>query len=252
MGRCLLLGLRALATVAFVLGLSSAAQAGSVTFQIGVAGSPVSYDIEDFAFASSVTLPDGSIQYQNGSYSTSSWSLTLTSLTVNPDPIVSFVGGVTNNNVAAQDFILSIQQVVPAIPGGTLIGGSTILTYADSNFDGAGALKNALSGGAGYSGTIDGDSFPVPNPLELLLAFNLTPLFPGDATQFVSQTAGLPGPTLPGPAVASTIGITHRFNLSPSDSATFNSTFIVVVPEPATGLLAGLGVLLLAALRRAR
>jgi hypothetical protein len=199
-----------------------------------------------------VTLPDGSIQYQNGYYTATDWSMTLTSLTVNPDPIVSFVGGFTNNNIAAQDFILSVQQVVPAIPGSTLIGGSTILTYADSNFDGAGALKNALSGGPGYSGTIDGDNFPLPNDLELLLAFNLTPLFPGDATQFVSQTAGLPGPTIPGPAVASTIGITHRFNLSPADSATFNSTFIVVVPEPATGLLAGLGVLLLAALRRAR
>jgi hypothetical protein len=42
--------------------------------------------------------------------------------------------------------------------------------------------------------------------------------------------------------VVSTIGITHRFNLSSADSATFNSTFIVVVPEPATAALLGLGL----------
>jgi hypothetical protein len=230
--------LRAFALVAAVLAVASSAEAGTVSFEIGIAGDTHSYTVDQFAFEGSTTLPDGSIQYQNGYYGTSDWSINLTTLTVNPDPFVSFVGGFTNNGVSAQDFILSVNQVVGAVPG-TLIGGSTILTYADSNFSGTGGLFNAISGGAAYSGTID-----FANALNLLSppALALTPLFPGDATQSASQTAGLPGPTLPGPPVANIIGITHRFNLSSADSATFNSTFIVVVPEPTTAALFGLGL----------
>lgn len=223
---------------AVVLALTSSAQAGTVSFEIGIAGSTHSYTVDQFNFASSTVLPDGSIQYQDGYYGNSSWSVTLETLTVSPDPFVSFVGGFTNNTANPQDFILAVNQVVGAVPG-TLIGGSTILTYADSNFSGTGGLSNALGGGSAYSGTID-----AANALNLLVAptLALTPLFPGDATQSASQTAGLPGPTLPGLAVVNTIGITQRFNLSSADSATFNSTFIVVVPEPTTAALFGVGL----------
>jgi len=88
-------------------------------------------------------------------------------------------------------------------------------------------------------------------PLPFL---NLVPLFPGDTTQSVSQALGLPGPTIPGPAVNSTIGIEHRFNLSDGDQMTYSSSFWVVVPEPGTiGLLAaGLGGLALFGRRRQR
>lgn len=100
--------LRTLALVAVVLALSSSAQAGTVTFEIGIAGNTLPLTVEAFSFASSTTLPDGSIQYQNGYYSNTSWSITFTTLTVNPDPIVAFVGGLTNNTLLPQDFILSV------------------------------------------------------------------------------------------------------------------------------------------------
>src|SRR5215468_9754321 len=145
-----------------VLALTSSAQAGTVSFEIGIAGHTHSYTVDQFNFASSTVLPDGSIQYQNGSYGNSNWSVTLDTLTVSPDPFVSLVGGFTNNTANPQDFILAVNQVVGAVPG-TLIGGSTILTYADSNFSGTGGLSNALGGGSAYSGTID-----AANALNLL------------------------------------------------------------------------------------
>ena len=80
------------------------------------------------------------------------------------------------------------------------------------------------------------------NVLTMLTPFNLTPGFPGDV-QVTSQLAGLPGPTLPGPPALATIGITHNFNLSGNgDQGTFNSFFVVEVPEPATVLLLATGL----------
>jgi len=43
---------------------------------------------------------------------------------------------------------------------------------------------------------------------------------------------GLPGPTIPGPAVNSAIGIFLNFSLSPGDRVTFNTNFIVEPPAP--------------------
>jgi hypothetical protein len=62
---------------------------------------------------------------------------------------------------------------------------------------------------------------------------------------------GLPGPTIPGPVAMTSIGIRHRFTLSPGDSSSFTSFFVVMAPEPATaGLLAAGGLLLVVARRR--
>jgi hypothetical protein len=175
------------------------------------------------------------------------WQLDITSITLDPDPFISFVGGFTNISGFSQNYIFSASLgILPVLPN-SLIGGSTIVTYGDANFDGLGGLTNSTLGGAGYSGTVDGS-----NALDMLAAFALAPLFPGDSTQFASQVLGLPGPTIPyGPALL-TIGITHRFNLSSQDQATFNSTFIVeaIVPEPTTALLLGFGLVAMGVARR--
>lgn len=184
---------------------------------------------------------DGSISFLDGSMSTAMWGLTWDDITVKEDPFVSFTAGFTNFAGIPMNFVFNITTpILPVLPS-SLIGGSTAVTYLDANNDGAGGLFN---NGLGYSGEID-----LVNALTMLTPLSLTPLFPGDV-KVTSQVLGLPGPTIPGPPALATIGITHNFNLSSLDQATFNSFFIVEpVPEPATLRLTALGLAALAFFR---
>jgi len=186
---------------------------------------------------STVSNPDGSVTFMNGSMMMAGmWQWDWMSITLDPDPAVNFVGGFQNISGMAQDFVFSASTpIAPALPS-TLYGGSTIVTYGDANTDGLGGLFNDTSGNPAYAGTIDGAGV-----LDMLDSLNLAPQFPGDTAPTATETLGLPGPTIPGPAANSTIGILHRFNLSAGDQATFNSTFNVV-PEPGTVLLLFSGV----------
>jgi hypothetical protein len=68
-------------------------------------------------------------------------------------------------------------------------------------------------------------------------------------TDTVSDVAGLPGPTLPGPAATTSIGITIKFNLSPGDSAGFTSFFVVeAIPEASTVTMMSVATLIMGGL----
>jgi hypothetical protein len=197
---------------------------------------------------STVENPDGTFTFMNGSMMVADvWRWTWDSITLDYDPAVAFVGGFTNLSEDAEDFVFSVSTPIAPPLAGTLYGGSTIVTYGDASFDGSGGLANDTSINPAYSGTIDGN-----NTLDMLTALSLLPDFKGDATKSASETQGLPGPTISGPAANSTIGILHRFNLSPGDQATFNSTFQVVIPEPSTFVLLASGLGGFAWLRRHR
>jgi len=239
--------------LAGVLLSAGAAQAGSYTdftMTVGPMGSEevLGWDVLS-ASSESIVLPDdngGTAVLLNGSYTTDVFSISWDRIEFDPDPFVNFVGGFTNLLGAAADFTFT--TITPILPlASTLIGGATAVTVADANFDGTATLTNIL-GMAGYSGTIDG-----ANALNLLDPFSLSAPFTGGVATH-SESAGLPGPTIPDGAVVATIGITHRFTLTGGDNATFNSTFQVIdpIPEPSTALLLGLGLVALGAARRSR
>jgi len=64
---------------------------------------------------------------------------------------------------------------------------------------------------------------------------------------------GTPIPSAPGPAALASIGINLEFTLTPGDSASFTSIFVVEpIPEPNTFALVALGLVGLAARRGRR
>jgi hypothetical protein len=218
----------------------------SVSLVAGPAASPWTRDGDWLVANVAVTEnDDGSITFGPGSWvaATGVWELEWDEITVKADPQVSFIGTLTNTTALPQDFVFAVSTpVTPALPS-SLYGGSTSVTVGDTNDDGA-TLQNT-TGQPGYAGVIDGAT----NQLLLLNPFSLAA--PPSGTNSLTQWSGLPA-TLPGPAVNTSIGISHRFNLTAQDQATFNSTFNVVIPEPGTLALLGVGLGALGRLGRRR
>jgi PEP-CTERM motif len=161
------------------------------------------------------------------------WNLTW-DMTVDTDPFVNGVFGLTNISGATQTFILNITlPITPAVTPSSLIGGSVGGSVTDANNDGTATVANA--GGAPlFDGLIDGAS-----ALSIINApFSYSAPFAGGTANIPATNVGLPGPTIPGPAALTSIGINHTFTLTPGDTVSLTS-FFVVVPEPASlGLLA--------------
>ncbi len=178
------------------------------------------------------------------------WELSDWMLTVDADPIVTQNFGFRNTG-ATQTFNLVTSIAVAPIAPSSLMGGSTGGSVTDSNFNGAGGL-NTVSPDAFFVGLIDG--LPVTPATELHPhAFSVTLAITGETKNIPNVNFGLPGPTVPGPAVTTSIGIRNRFSLSGGDSVSSSNFFQVeVVPEPGTASLLGLGLAGLAILRRRR
>ncbi len=155
------------------------------------------------------------------------------------DPFVSQAFGFRNTGATATFTITTSIPVAPLGPT-TVMGGSTGGSVTDANFDGVGGLTTSAPDPF-YVGLIDG--VPVvgaalhPDPFSVGFAF------PGDTASIPSTSFGLPGPTTPGPAVTTSIGIRNRFTLSGGDSVASTNFFVVEVPEPTIGALIGLGLM---------
>jgi hypothetical protein len=180
-------------------------------------------------------------------YSVSDLRIDSWSMTFDADPVISGIVAVTNVGVTTQQFTLTFTLPTSVGPlttmGGSIQGGVTDITINSSN-----ALLETVLGSSFYTALIDTVSVQT---LHNHYSFAMAPYDGGSAPVAVADF-GLPGFTQPGPIVNSSIGIRLDFTLSPGDSASFTSSFIVLpVPEPGTGLLlaCGLGVL---ALRRRR
>ena len=163
-------------------------------------------------------------------------------LFLDSDPVVSGEVAVQNIGLVTNQFTLIF--TLPTGPIGaptTLTGGSVAGGVTDN--DGTGATLSTLPGSAFYSALIDGVTHQMLFPHSVVLnapAFDSADLVPPGAF-------GTPIPSLPGPAVVTSIGIQYDFNLTAQDAASFTGVFVVQpVPEPSTALLLGLGLALVA------
>ena len=166
------------------------------------------------------------------------------------DPSVSQEFGFVNTGATATFTLVTSIPIAPILTS-TVMGGSTGGSTTDANFDGAGGIST-VAPDAWFVGLTDG--VPVVPTTELHPdPFSVGYLFPGHTASIPSLTFGLPGPTVAGPPVATSIGIRNTFSLSAGDSVASTNLFVVeAAPEPGTAALLGLGIVAMAAGRRLR
>lgn len=177
-----------------------------------------------------------------GGLTLDSWSLFFDN-----DPVVSGTVALTNNQLVTQQFTLIFN--LPVVPMGATLSSGSIQGGATDN-NGNGATVAAAVGGFLYSAIVDGNLLA---PFQTLHGDPFSHVVgPFDSTSIPSANFGFPNPpSAPGPFNPATIGIRLDFTLTPGDSASFTSNFVVMpVPEPTTGLLLGVGLAI--ALRRSR
>lgn len=186
-------------------------------------------------------------QCQGGGFSIGDLTVTSWNMNVDPDPVVSGIVAVTNNAATTQDFTLIFTlAVAPAVVPSSLIGGSIQGGVTDNNGDGA--LLSALLGDSIYRARIDGATVAslYGDPTSVAAGAFLSANLP-------TASFGTPIPSQPGPAALTDIGIRLKFSLSPGDSASFTSNFVVIpIPEPSVAVMLGLGLGLLGRARLAR
>jgi hypothetical protein len=154
----------------------------------------------------------------------------------------------TNNTGMLQTVtITTMIPIVPAILPSTVMGGSasgTLTTNGDggsmTNVGGASPMYRALIDALAVGGVADLHNFD--SGISVVG-------FGSNSTGF--EDFGTPIPSAPGPAVLGSIGITLQFDLTPGDSASWTSNFVVnVVPTPGAGAILGMAGIF--AIRRRR
>jgi len=162
-------------------------------------------------------------------------------LTLDNDPVVSGEVAVQNLFPGTQTFTLIFTLPTGPIGPSTLTGGSVAGGVTDNTGDGA--TLSSTAGVAIYTSLLDGSPFQplFPDPTSVSSgAFDSADIVPPGAF-------GTPIPSLPGPAVLSSIGIQYNFSLTGGDAASFTGVFVVQpIPEPSTALLVGLGLVIVA------
>ena len=195
-----------------------------------------------------VSNPDGSFTLtgtQSGGAPSPTWQLDW-ALTVDYDPFINGSVSITNLSNTSRNFSVLVNLPVTAFTP-SLYGGSITATVVDLNGDHTATVAPSTAADASpgiYQGLIDSSTV-----LHLFgIALNCTGVSAGCSATSSDQD-GLPGGTIPGPGVASSISTILKFNLSAGDKVTFDTNFTVVpvaeVPLPASVwlLLGGLGAL---------
>lgn len=162
----------------------------------------------------------------------------ITGITGNRDTRAIIPGmGITNTSLQQHEYRVTFTLTDPANFLASLTRGVTEQTASGPN----GTTYGSIGNGALYVSQIDGNNF-----MPLLLgpqSFNLQPSTSINADDNFGGPAA--SPTEPGGAVNNSIGIAWRFTLDPDATASFNSNFYAVVPEPSSVLLMSAGIFVL-------
>lgn len=145
--------------------------------------------------------------------------------------------GITNTSTQQHEYRVTFTLTDPANFLASVTRGVTAQTASGPN----GTTYGSIGNGALYVGQIDGNDFMplLPGPqsfsLQPSLSINADDNFGGPAAN----------PTEPGGPVNNSVGIAWRFTLDPDATASFNSNFYAVVPEPSSILMMGVGMVVL-------
>jgi hypothetical protein len=157
-----------------------------------------------------------------------SWNLTF-----DADPyVISWVSMMNTDNVAHTYTVTFSMDVDPVITPTSLYGGSV---GGSLSTDPAGGFVSTVASVPLYLGLIDGVGV-----LSLYSHPSSWTRVSGGTTIIGEVSAGLPGPTLLGGPVMTSITIQHKFTLGAHDAVSLTGYF-EVIPEPATVVLLGLG-----------
>jgi hypothetical protein len=148
-------------------------------------------------------------------------------LTIKQDPYILGNLTITNLTTTTRNFNLTLALPITPAFAPSLFGGSIDATVSDRNNDGSAAIAPIAVSPSIYRGTIDGITV-----LSLFAVQLNCTASGGGCSANGSDSDGLPGPSLAGPAVFATIGTLLNFSLSAGDSVTFATNFTVEPPTP--------------------
>lgn len=241
-----------LALLGMVLGAASA-QALTITYEVGAGGSLGGGTItgEQIGCDATKGFACGEPGVPLFTESTSDYAFDLSSISGDPDPVVTYGFGFTNTSPNPIPFTLNITlPIAPPQNAPIQVAGSMGMTVTEGTPPGT-ATVSTFGGNPFFQGEIDAVAVPAGAIFPDPASFGCTTATIAPCTDTISGSTG--PTTLPGTDALNSIGITFRFELSPGDSISGTGTWVVVeetVPEPGTSVLVLAGLAVLVARRR--
>ena len=165
------------------------------------------------------------------------------------DPFVTNNVQIVNNSGVTQTYVIGvISPVAPPLFPSQIIQSNVLVQINDDDNLGGATLNDAF-GAPVYRATVNNNPLGVLDLLSAPYTLSCTSPFDCAVLGNGQDAAGILSQGYVGPSPATSIGITLSFQLSPGDSASLQSRF-EIIPEPALGILVGLGLVSLAVARR--